>query len=101
MNRLLSKLRTMFDFIVIDLPPVGAVDDAQAVSQRVDGMIVVVRENNTTTAMLSECISQLNLTGTRILGFVLNGVSEGASKSYGKYGKYGYGSYNSYNSYYK
>ena len=101
MNRLLAKLRTMFDFIVIDLPPVGAVVDAQTVSQRVDGMIIVVRENNTTTAMLNECVSQLHLSNAHILGFVLNGAAEGSSKSYGKYGKYGKYGYSNYNSYYK
>ena len=100
MNRLLAKLRTMFEFIVIDLPPVGAVVDAQTVSQRVDGMLIVVRENYTSKRMLSDCVSQLSLTNARILGFVINGATEGSSKSY-SYGKYGkYGNYNSYNSYY-
>ena len=104
MDRLIAKLRTMFDYIVIDLPPVGAVVDAQTVSQLVDGMLVVLREDHTSKYVLSDCVQQLKLTNTRILGFVVNGSVDGASKgsSYGKYGRYGsYSSYSSYNSYYK
>ncbi len=101
MARLIAKLRTMYDFIVIDLPPVGAVVDAQTVSNLVDGMLVVLREDHTSKYVLEECVQQLTLTNTKILGFVVNGSVDGASKgsSYGKYGKYGYYS-NSYNSYY-
>ena len=101
MARLMAKLRTMYDYIVIDLPPVGAVTDAQTVSRLVDGMLVVLREDHTSKYVLSDCVQQLQLTNTKILGFVVNGSVDGASKgsSYSKYGKYGY--YNNYNSYYK
>ncbi len=98
LSRLIAGLRTRFDYIIFDLPPVGAVSDAQTVSTLVDGMLVVVRENHTTKPLLSDCIRQLKLTNTRILGFVINGAVEGASKTAG-YSKYG--SYSSYNSYYK
>ena len=102
MSRLMAKLRTMFDFVVIDLPPVGAVTDAQAISRLVDGMLIVLREDHTSKYVLEDCVQQLKLTNTRILGFVVNGSVDGASKgySYNKYGKYGY--YNSsYSNYYK
>ena len=102
MSRLVEGLRTKFDYIVMDLPPVGAVSDAQTVSGLVDGMLIVVRQDHTEKPLLDECIKQLKLTNTRILGFVINGAVEGASESYsyGKYGKYGnYGS-RSYDSYY-
>lgn len=98
MKRLMEKLATVYDLIVVDLPPVGAVADAQTVSGLVDGMLVVVREGHCSKFVMDECITQLKLTGTKILGFVVNGALEGASKaySYGKYGKYG-----SYGGYYK
>ena len=102
MSKLMAKLRTMFDFVVIDLPPVGAVTDAQAISRLVDGMLIVLREDHTSKYVLEDCVQQLKLTNTRILGFVVNGSVDGASKgySYNKYGKYGY--YNSsYSNYYK
>ncbi len=90
MGRLVEMMRTKYDYIVIDLPPVGAVADAQTVSKLVDGMLIVIRENHTTKYVLNECITQLNLTNSKIFGFVINGSLEGASKtsSYGKYGSY-------------
>ena len=99
MGRLLEMLRTKFDYIVIDLPPVGAVADAQTISKLVDGMLIVIRENHTTKYMLNECITQLNLTNSKIFGFIINGSLEGASKtsSYGKYGSYNSNYSNYYN----
>ena len=96
MSRLINGLRSKFDYIIFDLPPVGAVADAQTVSTLVDGMLIVVRENHTTKPLLNDCIKQLKLTNSKIFGFVINGAVEGASKasSYGKYAA-------SYNSYYK
>lgn len=95
MERLLGKISTIYEYVFIDLPPVGAVVDAQTVSKLVDGMLIVVRENHCNKYVVEECISQLNLTGAKILGFVMNGAVAGASKSY-SYGKYGkYGSYSS------
>ena len=100
MDRLLGKIGTIYDFVFIDLPPVGAVVDAQTVSKLVDGMLIVVRENHCSKYVIEDCISQLKLTGAKILGFVVNGAVAGSSKSY-SYGKYGSYS-NSYGSnYYK
>ena len=56
MSRLMAKLRAMFDFVVIDLPPVGAVTDAQAISRLVDGMLVVLREDHTSKYVLEDCV---------------------------------------------
>ena len=101
MKRLIEKLSSVYDLIVLDLPPVGAVADAQTVSNLVDGMLIVVREGHCSKFVMDDCISQLNLTGTKIFGFVVNGAVEGSSKSY-SYGKYGkYGSYGNYGGYYK
>jgi len=44
METVLQLLSEMFDYIVLDLPPVNIVSDALAVSKYIIGMIVVVRE---------------------------------------------------------
>ena len=101
MTALLGKLNSAYDYIIIDLPPVGAVVDAVAVSGGLDGMLVVIRENTCPQNLLAECMSQLEYANVNILGFVVNGALEGSGKryQYGKYGKY-YGSSGYYNSYY-
>lgn len=89
MSLLLQKLATVYDFVVIDLPPVGAVIDAVSVSRELDGMLIVIRENTCPRNLLSECITQMNYANINILGFVINGALEGSGKKY-QYSKYGY-----------
>ena len=89
MSLLLQKLATVYDYIVLDLPPIGAVVDAVSVSRELDGMLVVIRENTCPRGLLSECISQMNYANINILGFVVNGALEGSGKKY-QYNKYGY-----------
>ena len=80
MSSLLQTLSTAYDFIVIDLPPIGAVVDAVSVAREIDGMLVVIRENTCPRGLLA---------------FVVNGALEGSSKKYQYDKKYGY-----YNNYY-
>lgn len=91
MAKLLELLSKNYDFIVIDLPPIGAVIDAVSVAQELDGMLVVIRENACPRGLLSECMQQLNYANVNILGFVVNGAMEGSSKKYQYGGGYGYG----------
>ncbi len=92
MSKLLGMLAKAYDYIVIDLPPIGAVIDAVSVAQALDGMLVVVRENACPRGLLAECMQQLSYGNVNILGFVVNGAMEGSSKKYqyGRYGNYGY-----------
>ena len=99
MKTLLEKNSELFDYIIIDLPPVGAVTDALTVAGMVDGIIVVVHENVTPYTFLSETLTQLSYTECRILGVVMNGVDLSGSKYGSRYGGR-YGRYNSYSRYY-
>lgn len=90
MHKFIDHLATIFDFIVVDLPPITIVTDALAVSPFVDGLALVVRQNYTDRRALSECMSYVSKLDTKFLGFVMTDVSMGES-SYKHYGKYGYG----------
>ncbi len=89
MTKLLEALSRAYDFIVFDLPPIGAVIDAVSVAQELDGMLVVIRENTCPRGLLADCMNQLNYANINILGFVINGALEGSSKKY-QYGSYSY-----------
>ena len=95
MSTLLQTLSTAYDYIVIDLPPIGAVVDAVSVAHEIDGMLVVIRENTCPRGLLADCMQQLDYAGVNVLGFVVNGALEGSSKKYQYNNKYGY-----YNNYY-
>lgn len=81
-QRFMEVVSTAFDYVIIDLPPVGVVIDAVNVVRCTDGMIVVLRENHCPRYMLSDCVEQLRYAKANILGFVLNGCIEGAGKRY-------------------
>ncbi len=89
MKNVLTKLRGMFDYIIVDLPPVNIVSDAVSISSFISGMIVVIREERTEKKELERCFRQLKLSNVHILGCVMNEAKTGGG-SYGKYKKYKY-----------
>lgn len=87
MENILRQLREMFDYIIIDLPPVNIVSDVISISNMLSGIIVVIREEYTEKKELERCFRQLKLSNVNILGCVMNGARNGGA-SYGKYKKY-------------
>ena len=88
MEKLLQLLAEQFDYIVIDLPPVGLVSDALAVSRMITGMVLVVRENFTDKKELEDCVRQLDLSNVTVLGFVWNESEESKTRKYKRYSYY-------------
>ena len=81
-SKMLEVVSAVFDYVVVDLPPVNAVIDAVNVAKHTDGLVVVLREDHCPRYVLSECMEQLRYAGASILGFVMNGCVEGAGKHY-------------------
>ena len=103
MERTVAKLRETYDFIVLDLPPVGEVSDALAVAKMADGVILVACQDYGTRVALSNAVNQFEFIGTKLLGVVLNRASD-RKKKYGYrnyYKRYykNYGYYSHYDSY--
>jgi len=94
MTKMLNSLRGVFDYIILDLPPVGEVGDALAVSKETDGVLLVVRQNYCNRLALGATVRQFEFVGSRLLGIAINGATED-SKGYGKsyYKKYGKSKY--------
>jgi len=85
LESLLRRMATLFDWVVIDAPPVLPVSDATLLADRCDGVIVVVRAGSTGYDVVGRTLQELQ--GRRILGVVLNRAEEGAT--YGAYSYYG------------
>ncbi len=68
----IEELRSGVDFVIIDTPPVLSAADALVVGARADGMLVVVDSRTTDTEDLLQLRSELERSGTRLLGGVLN-----------------------------
>lgn len=91
MVKLVEALSSAYDYIIIDLPPVISVSDALSLSNCLDGVVVVVRENVSQKRILKDSVKQLQHAGIKIFGFVYNDVNVSKNTYYGKY--YGYGYY--------
>jgi capsular exopolysaccharide synthesis family protein len=82
---LLSYLRTQFDYIIIDTPPLELISDGQRIANICDGCILVVQAHVTSRSDVQKVISMLEVTGCTLLGVVLNQQED---KKIGKYRKY-------------
>ncbi len=95
-TKTIEKLRDLYDYIIIDTPPLGSVADAAVISQVSDGIIFVCASGFIRRKMAQDMVRQLAATKCKILGTVLTRVEKGGKGYYGKYyGKYGdyYGEY--------
>ncbi len=91
MQRAITTLREKYDFIILDMPPIGDVSDALVASSLADGILLVVRQNFDTRIAVREAVHQFEFVNARILGFVFNGVSEKITKYKKKKYHYRYG----------
>ena len=73
-GRILSEVRRMFDFIIIDAPPLGIFSDASVLMQRADGGILVVRAGKTRYSTVDKLLEQMPK--EKLLGVVLNRTEE-------------------------
>jgi capsular exopolysaccharide synthesis family protein len=98
MSEFLDDVSNDFDYIIIDTPPVNVVSDPLPLIRESDGVVIVVRSNQSTYPELDKAMSALEFIDAKILGFVVNFAESKAGK-YGKSSYGGYGSYGKYNSY--
>ena len=89
LKTLMEQLLKIMDLIIIDAPPVGVVIDAAEIAKFCDGVVLAVRYNTIRRRELRDTKEQIERTGCKILGCVLNEVS---FKSYSNK-KYYYKSY--------
>lgn len=75
MAQLLKELKSYYDMIIVDSPPVLAVTDAQILSKHTDGTVIVTDVKNNNVHRLKEAKQLLEKTDAKILGVVLNNVN--------------------------
>ncbi|MGN0743434.1 MAG: CpsD/CapB family tyrosine-protein kinase [Candidatus Fimadaptatus sp.] len=94
---LLDHLAGMFDYVLVDAPPVGTVIDAAEIAKSCDGTLVVVNYNTVRRQELIDVKAQLEQTGCTVIGTVLNMVELDNYLSRKYYYKSYYSHYDSYN----
>lgn len=87
MAALIGRLKTIYSYVILDLPPVTTVTDAAILSQLVDGYLLVVRHMNTEFKEVSEALRQIRMAEGKVLGFVYNDAPVADKKYYSHYYK--------------
>ena len=84
---LLKKLKEKYKFVVIDCAPVMAVSDALVLSQKVDGVLFVIKHESTPSQLVESAITRLKRVSANLIGIALNRLKTNKAR-YGRYYKY-------------
>lgn len=87
-KEILREAREMFDYVIIDAPPLGIFTDATVLINHADGAILVVRANRTRYSMIDRVLEPLPR--ERFLGVVLNQSEDVLDETHYNYGYYNY-----------
>lgn len=82
LNAVFSRLKTEFDYIIVDCPPIISIVDMQIIAKWVDGVLLVVRANMTPMDLVRKAFK--SLPADRMVGIVLNGTDTKFEKYYYK-----------------
>jgi capsular exopolysaccharide synthesis family protein len=87
--KLIPALKDVFDYVIIDTAPLGQVIDCAVMAPHLDGIVLVVDSTNNSYKLERRIKSQIEKSGGKVLGVILNQVNIDERRGY--YGKnYGY-----------
>lgn len=105
---LIHESEKSYDYVIVDAAPLGAVIDAAVISAVCNGAIMVITANYIAQRFANDVKEQLERSGCKVLGAILNRIplrtgsyyNRYYKRYYGKYKKYGYkyGKYSKYGS---
>ena len=81
----LTKVRSEYDYIILDSAPVMAADDTSALAPKLDAVIFVVRGDYTSARLARESVATLQDRQANVLGVVFNRAVTSRADNYGSY----------------
>lgn len=93
-TELLHRLRTEFDYVLVDSPPLMNVADSRVLATITDAVVLVARAHSTPYDAVRRARTLLMTSGARVLGVALNNLDlrkEGYAYNNNYYYGYGYG----------
>jgi polysaccharide biosynthesis transport protein len=87
MGTFLKSFKNIMDVIILDSPPF-VVADAQVMSAKLDGILVIVKPGYTRTGLVLGMLEQLRESDAKILGVVFNNIQRNFRYDYGYYHYY-------------
>ena len=86
MTAFIEEMKKEFKYIILDTPPLQAVTDAQVLSTKADGVLLIVRAGSTKREMVFNSVDLIKKVQGKVIGTVLNGV-ENKKNNYYYYGE--------------
>lgn len=86
MTAFIKEMKKEFKYIILDTPPLQAVTDAQVLSTKVDGVLLIVKAGSTKRDAVLNSVDLIKKVQGKVIGTVLNGV-ENKKNSYYYYGE--------------
>ncbi|GLB28306.1 tyrosine protein kinase [Lacrimispora amygdalina] len=86
---LIQAARAEYDYIIIDTPPMMNLIDGAIIANHCDGAVLVIESGKVSYRVEQKIKKQLEKSGCRILGVILNNVNLDSGRYYGKYKRYG------------
>ena len=91
MENTFEALKQVYDYIIVDTPPIGSIIDAAIVAKQCDGAVLVFESELVSSKEAARVKEQLLMTGCRLIGAVLNKVDVKKNKYYHRYDYYYHG----------
>ena len=85
MEKVMEEIKDMYDYVIIDTPPVLAVTDPQIMANKCDGVVFVVARGKTHKERSIRAKELLENAKSQLLGVVINGVTKEESSYYQEY----------------
>jgi succinoglycan biosynthesis transport protein ExoP len=82
MKKLFERLRSSYDYVIVDLPPLAPLADVRATTHLVDSYLLVVEWGRTSTAIVQHALSRAPQVYEKVVGAVLNEVDMKALRLY-------------------
>jgi capsular exopolysaccharide synthesis family protein len=90
MDAILRRCGELYDYVVIDSPPILSVTDGVILARQADAVVLVVRHGKSSKHVVRRARDILLRSGSGITGIVLNAVDLNSPEYYGYYGYSGY-----------
>ncbi len=95
-SNLIEESEKIYDYVIVDAAPLGAVIDAAVISAVCDGAIMVITANYIAQRFANDVKEQLERSGCKVLGAILNRIPLRSGSYYNRYYKRYYGKYKKY-----
>lgn len=82
MKNMMHEMRTAYDWVLFDAPPIIGVSDACVLAREVDGVLLVIQHRKYPRAVSIRAKNMLTTTGGNLVGVVLNNINISRDYSY-------------------